>query len=235
MSRLYKFQHHLCANFFAELVKLELLILGDDEKHSFECIENGNKIFSFRLPPFYPSPLKQEALWSYLERIKITNEVPRYTLLLMESGRAAIGVFESGKVIDHKNIRKYMVRKKQGKSQLNHLKTKGKSRYGSRLRLRESEAFFDEISQRLNSETYKDCEHIIYHCPIRLKSCLFDAADELKIDLKHFSWRRLGIDVRDCSFEELKRHSQEMYFCRFTLENENIKLPTIPEYQKLSL
>jgi hypothetical protein len=234
MSRLYKFQHHLSADFFAELADLELLILGDEEKHSFECKEQDQKLFSVRLPAFYPSPAKQEALWSYLKRVNIPKEVPQYTVLLMESGRAAIGLFHNGKIIDHKNIRKYMVRKKQGKSQLNHLKTKGKSRYGSRLRLRESEAFFDEITERLNSDIYKACDHLLYHCPVRLKSCLFDAAEDLKVDLQRFSWRRLGIDVRDCSFDELKRLSQEMFYCRFTVEDENTSLPSIPEYKKLS-
>jgi len=44
-----------------------------------------------------------------------------------------------------------MVRQKQGKSQIKYLKTKGKSRAGSRVRLGETEAFFQEISQRLSS------------------------------------------------------------------------------------
>ncbi|WDE97015.1 hypothetical protein PQO03_03445 [Lentisphaera profundi] len=235
MSRLHKFQHHLCPDFLAELAKTGLLILGDPEKHSFECKEADQKIFTLRLPAFYPTPKKQEPLWSYLEEHTLSLDIPKYIVLLMESGRAAIGIFEDGKVLEHKNIRKYMVRKKQGKSQLNHLKTKGKSRYGSRLRLRESEAFFDEIIERLSTDTYSQCKQLIYHCPVRLKSCLYDAAEELKFDVNQFTWTRLGVDIKDCGFEEMKRLSQEIYFCRLTVEETTVKLPEIPEYQKLVL
>jgi hypothetical protein len=44
-----------------------------------------------------------------------------------------------------------MVRKKQGKSQIKHLKTKGKSRAGSRVRLQETLDFFDNINERLQA------------------------------------------------------------------------------------
>ena len=42
-----------------------------------------------------------------------------------------------------------MVRKKQGKSQIKHLKTKGKSRAGSRVRLASTLEFFENINNRL--------------------------------------------------------------------------------------
>ena len=42
-----------------------------------------------------------------------------------------------------------MVRKKRGVSQIKHLKTKGKSRAGSRVRLAETEEFFENINGRL--------------------------------------------------------------------------------------
>ena len=42
-----------------------------------------------------------------------------------------------------------MVRQKQGKSQFKYLKTKGKSRAGSRIRLEETLLFFNEINERL--------------------------------------------------------------------------------------
>jgi hypothetical protein len=44
-----------------------------------------------------------------------------------------------------------MVRKKQGKSQIKHLKTRGKSKAGSRVRLANTVRFFNEIHERLKS------------------------------------------------------------------------------------
>lgn len=74
-----------------------------------------------------------------------------FALVLIRAGQAAAGYFHLGKLIDHKVFRAYMVRQKQGVSQIKHLKTKGKSRAGSRLRLAETERFFEEINERLNS------------------------------------------------------------------------------------
>jgi hypothetical protein len=60
-----------------------------------------------------------------------------------------MGYFENGVNLDHKVFRAYMVRMKQGKSQIKYLKTKGKSRAGSRVRLAETVDFFENINERL--------------------------------------------------------------------------------------
>lgn len=70
-------------------------------------------------------------------------------LVMIRAGIAVTGYFHNGVMLDHKVFRAYMVRQKQGKSQIKYLKTKGKSRAGSRLRLGESEQFFEEINERL--------------------------------------------------------------------------------------
>lgn len=73
-----------------------------------------------------------------------------YSLVLIRAGQAVVGYFHDGNLLDHKVFRAYMVRQKQGKSQIKYLKTKGKSRSGSRIRLGETERFFEEINERLN-------------------------------------------------------------------------------------
>jgi len=74
-----------------------------------------------------------------------------FSLVLIRAGQAATGYFHLGELIDHKVFRAYMIRQKQGVSQIKYLKTKGKSRSGSRIRLAETERFFEEINERLNS------------------------------------------------------------------------------------
>jgi len=71
-------------------------------------------------------------------------------LVAIKAGQAVVGYFQEKELLDHKVFRAYMVRQKQGKSQIKHLKTKGKSRAGSRIRLEETERFFEDISERLN-------------------------------------------------------------------------------------
>jgi hypothetical protein len=72
-----------------------------------------------------------------------------FCLTLVRAGQAAVGYFHQGKLLDHKVFRGYLVRQKQGKSQFKYLKTKGKSRAGSRIRLEETLLFFNEINERL--------------------------------------------------------------------------------------
>ena len=71
-------------------------------------------------------------------------------LVLIRAGQAVTGYFHQSILLDHKVFRAYMVRQKQGKSQIKYLKTKGKSRAGSRVRLGETVQFFEDINTRLN-------------------------------------------------------------------------------------
>lgn len=102
--------------------------------------ETGNELVYFRLP----IDLSPPGVLSLQEACPV-----HYIILLIQSGNCAIGYFENGVNLDHKVFRSYMVRKKQGKSQVKHLKTKGKSRAGSRVRLGETVEFFENINQRL--------------------------------------------------------------------------------------
>lgn len=77
------------------------------------------------------------------------KEDSHFSLVLIRAGQAATGYFHLGELIDHKVFRAYMIRQKQGVSQIKYLKTKGKSRSGSRVRLAESERFFEDINSRL--------------------------------------------------------------------------------------
>ncbi|WP_192820156.1 hypothetical protein [Rufibacter sp. LB8] len=110
----------------------------DFERHRLLVQDaSGQELAQFRLPITVPVPPIA------------TAEKVRYVILLVQSGSCAVGYFEDGKNLDHKVIRAYMVRKKQGKSQIKHLKTKGKSRAGSRVRLEETLEFFEAINTRL--------------------------------------------------------------------------------------
>lgn len=88
--------------------------------------------------------------WDHEKGMQVKSD-PHFALALIKAGQAAVGYFHQGELIDHRVFRAYMVRQKQGKSQIKHLKTKGKSRAGSRIRLSETERFFEEINERLTT------------------------------------------------------------------------------------
>lgn len=231
-SRLFKFRMEDSLDFLKELSEADLFLERD--KHGLSLTENSKCRYSIRFPLFYPKPLYREPLWQYLQKNNFDIYPERWNLLLMEAGRAAIGSVKDGKLVVHKNIRKYMVRKKQGKAQLTHLKSKGKSRYGSRLRLQETIEYFDEILEKLESEPYKDSPYVFYHCPVRLRAFLSEAAESDDVDLAKFSWVRFGINIKEASFNELSRMILEPYYCRLTVYDDSVleELPPIPAYRK---
>jgi hypothetical protein len=70
-------------------------------------------------------------------------------VLLLRAGDAALGHWRDGELVAHKVFSRYVVRG-HGKAQAAHLKTKGKSRYGSRLRLQNAARLLSEVNERLN-------------------------------------------------------------------------------------
>ena len=146
-------QHKLYMNrFLSRETSLHLLriiqsapdaFIYEHEKHRVILLdEAGREQVYFRLPIVLPPPGSN----MHLDEAKV-----HYVLLLVQSGNCALGYFENGVNLDHKVFRSYMVRKKQGTSQLKYLKTKGKSRAGSRVRLGETVEFFENINERLQA------------------------------------------------------------------------------------
>lgn len=145
----------------------------EDQKHRIILEDaTGNEIF-FRLPISLPAPGKEK------------EQPVHYIILLIQSGNCAIGYFEDGKNLDHKVFRSYMVRKKQGKSQIKYLKTKGKSRAGSRVRLGETVEFFENINQRLQEYFEEhDIDRIALSCSKTLIPYLYGSKVATPFDKK---------------------------------------------------
>ena len=125
------------AKLLRHLQQIAVPLTYEYERHRLTLVL-GEQEFGFRLPLPLPYPGQTG------EKTQVN-----YVILLVQSGNCAMGYFENGRNLDHKVWRSYMVRKKQGKSQIKHLKTKGKSRAGSRVRLGETLEFFENINGRL--------------------------------------------------------------------------------------
>lgn len=162
-------------------------VVYDYEKHRMIIMDNtGNELVYFRLPIVFPPPTQQ----SSFEDAQVN-----YILLLIQSGNCAMGYFEGGVNLNHKVFRSYMVRKKQGKSQIKHLKTKGKSRAGSRVRLGETVEFFENINERL--QEYFD-EHEIHRIAISCSKILIPYLFNSKVSTP--------FDQRDERLYKIPRH-----------------------------
>lgn len=134
-----------------------------------------------------------------------TNPDAHFSVVLVRAGQAVVGYFHQGQLIDHKVMRAYMVRQKQGKSQFKYLKTKGKSRSGSRIRLTETLLFFNEINQRLRSyDTQYPMDFWGLSIGKTLWPLLFDAEIAPPFTAKTPQLIELPYHIAQGSFEELQ-------------------------------
>ncbi len=126
-------------------------------------------------------------------------------MVMIRAGIANTGYFHNGELIDHKVFRAYMVRQKQGKSQIKYLKTKGKSRAGSRVRLGESELFFEEINERLNQYAANyPIDHWGISCSRTLWPFFFGASTPPPFDKKQENLMSIPFHVQHPDFETLQ-------------------------------
>ena len=129
-----------------------------------------------------------------------------YLILIIQTGMATVGVFCGKECRTHKVFGAYMVRKKQGKSQIKHLKTKGKSRAGSRIRLASGLEFFEDINRRLQSHFDEyHIERIVFSCSKILMPYFFGSKVPTPFDKKDH--RVLGIPrhIEKPTYEEMMK------------------------------
>jgi len=143
------------------------------DKENNILVNQFSESLSLQLPIIFPENTQVISWKDYLQSIP---EVPlNYLVILMQAGQGAIGFFEEGELFLHKVIRRYMVRKKQGKSQLSQLKTKGKSKLGSRIRLAQTEDFILTIQEKINDwEVNENVEKFFYQASQVLWNKLFE-------------------------------------------------------------
>ena len=167
--------------------------------------DSSEPVFELLLPLPMPSfhPLNTPP-GQYIDAL--SEEIPDYMIVLIQTGASAMGYFEAGEVIHHKAIKKYMKRHKQGKSQLNYLKTRGKSKAGSRIRLANAVRFFIEINERLTEwENEYEPDRILYSCTPQLWGFLFQATPPPPFEKKDPRLIKIPKDIHIPTHEELMK------------------------------
>lgn len=189
----------------------------DPQKHKMEIFEKkgadeNKKVVYFRLPVKVPMP-PVSADWK--------EKTLHYVILMIQSGQAALGYFEDQKNLDHKVFRAYMVRKKQGKSQIKYLKTKGKSRAGSRVRLAGTVEFFENINERLQ-EYFKmhEVDLIAMSCSKTLIPYLFNSKVASPFDKKDDRILKIPKHIPTPGYEELLEVQKFLWKGELTYEED---------------
>lgn len=120
-----------------------------------------------RVPLRAPRVQPGERLRDYLRRLPGLDE--RSVLLLLRAGAMAVGYWDGDDLLHHKAVRRYVVRG-HGKAQSLHAKTKGRSRYGARLRLQNWKRLLAETNERLAGywHEYGAPERTFVAAPVRV-------------------------------------------------------------------
>ena len=109
----------------------------------------------------------------------LPDELGVHCVVLVQAGASALGWWEQGELVRHKVITKYVVRGR-GKAQGTHLNQKGKSRYGSRLRLQNAKAQLVETNERLIEwwDEFGPPDVTFCSCPVRLLADVFGTSPQ---------------------------------------------------------
>ncbi len=139
--------------------------LADEGRRRFVS-ENQGRRLEFRVPLVLDLPQPGEGLETWLAGC--SDPPGRQLLVLMQAGACALGLFEGGDPIAHRTLKRYVVRG-SGRAQPAYLKTKGKSRYGSRLRLRNAQRLLEDAAATMRDwhEEHGPFDRIFRSCPLR--------------------------------------------------------------------
>jgi hypothetical protein len=194
-SRHFLEENAMKSSFYWSLEPKKLLIKAENEARQ--------TIWVFRPPLVCPRMSEGETIARYLSQI--SEFIPDYLIILLRAGYAALASFEEGRMVNHKVIRKYMTRQKQGKAQINHLKTKGKSRLGSRIRLQQTKGFFEEINQKLLDWEVENTDKILVSSSIALWNGLFEANILPPFTKKDTRLRKIPVHIPTPNYQLLHR------------------------------
>lgn len=139
-------------------------------------------------------------------RARWPERMGRRCLLLLQAGAFAVGYWDDGELIRHKAGKRYVVRG-NGKAQSTHQKTRGKSRYGSRLRLQNWQRLLSDVNHKL-CEWWRELgipEQCFFAVPVRSMADLFAADPSPPIARDDARIRRVPVHVHVPDFSELKR------------------------------
>ena len=185
----------------------EYQINWSESRKIITCLDaHQGKVFDLKLPLAFPKSDGIDSLSTYLEQLP---EVPKdYLILLIQAGNAALAYIADGKIESHKVIRKYMIRAKQGKAQLGHLKTKGKSKAGSRVRLAQTILFFEEINEKLQEWEVENTNQIFFSASIQIWNLLFESKIKPPFEKKDARLIKIPKDLPIPNFELLVKVNQ---------------------------
>ena len=202
-----------CAGVLEELAVDHALVL-DEKRRLFAA--PGLRVHP---PLVFPVGPTCHSLDDYLD---LLPQVPgRQTVILMQAGAVSLGRFRAGEEQATKSFKRYVVRGK-GRAQPTQLAGKGKSRYGSRLRLQNARRLFEETVEKLNEweSEFGPAQEVFYSSPQRLWPSLFDAKTKPPFQKGDDHLLRIPLDLPKPTTDILQRTYRKLGFGRIEFLDE---------------
>lgn len=155
-------------------------------------------------PLVLPAPRPGQTPVAYAAALP--ERLGRQCVLLLRAGAAALGYWDEDELVRHKVFKRYVVRG-HGHAQQSWLKTRGKSRYGSRLRLQNRARLLAEVNGRLRLwwDELGAPEQVFWAMPPRSLPELFAAGPGPPLLRDDARLRRIPLHVHEPGFRELRR------------------------------
>lgn len=200
---------------FSESKALIDYLKSSGKEFSIESGTINHSLFQLKLPFCFKQITLVENLYAAAEKAQSA------LFLLVQSGSAALGYSNNGELIHHKVIKKYMIRKKQGKAQLKHLNAKGKSRLGSRIRLQQADKFFNEIHEKIGEwGVLADTQQIYFSYAKTLIPFIYETPDRPILKKDDPRLFKLPFDLEEPNFKTLQFMNKTVHKSILIIENE---------------
>ena len=155
-------------------------------------------------PAVLPRPIEGESAHDWIVRLPAAIGVQ--AVLLLRAGSAAMGVFADTECLAHRCSRRYVVRG-NGKAQTTWVRTRGKSRYGSRLRLQNADRLLADVATTtVEWAGWLEAASLIHwSCPERQWAALHEHEPTMRALRNDPRTRKIAFHVHEPRFEELER------------------------------
>ncbi len=172
---------------------------------AFVGVDDGRSV-TFRPPPLLPIGDDVRNASDYAA--SFPQRLGRQLVVLFRAGAFAVGLWSDDDCLHHKVEKAYVVRG-NGRAQPTHRKTKGKSRAGARLRLRNARGLLIELHDRIDGwlAATGPVDHRVRACPVRLWADLRAERPDGAVfgGAAANAWRTVPWHVPEVTFDELCR------------------------------
>lgn len=190
--------HEFGLRMAALMAQTELVLRAD--RKAFTGSHEG-QLLTLIPPPLLPIGDGVTTAGGY--RAQLPADLGRQLVLLMRAGACALGLWQQDELVHHKVFKAYVVRG-NGRAQATYAKTRGKSRGGARLRLRNARNLLDSVVGRLRDLAGPPgtFDHLAWSCPVRLWADLCAVTPPMPAATTQ---QKIPWHVREPSFEALLR------------------------------